>query len=200
MSQADLARNVARVGAGETDAWGQLYEELAPSVFRLCRRVLPTREDAEDATTEIFLKVRLRLDQYDSSRPFRPWLYKLASNHCWDELRKRRVRGETEAGDLDALQAESSGHNQQAPRAQQAQQGQQGPLASLLAQQSRKDIRGAVAKLGDRDRLAIAMRYFAELSYQEIADVLGMNSSAVGVLLLRARRRLRQTLVEEGKA
>ncbi len=191
MSQADLARNVARVRAGETDAWGQLYEELAPSVFRLCRRVLPTREDAEDATTEIFLKVRLRLDQYDSSRPFRPWLYKLASNHCWDELRKRRVRGETEAGDLDALQAESSGHNQQA---------QQGPLASLLAQQSRKDIRGAVAKLGDRDRLAIAMRYFAELSYQEIADVLGMNSSAVGVLLLRARRRLRQTLVEEGKA
>ncbi len=194
MSQADLARNVGRVRAGESDAWGQLYEELAPSVFRLCRRVLPTREDAEDATTEIFLKVRLRLDQYDSSRPFRPWLYKLASNHCWDELRKRRVRGETEAGDLDALQAESSGHNQQAPQAQQ------GPLASLLAQQDRKDIRGAVAKLGDRDRLAIAMRYFAELSYQEIADVLGMNSSAVGVLLLRARRRLRQTLVEEGKA
>ena len=102
MSQADLARNVARVRAGETDAWGQLYEELAPSVFRLSRRVLPTREDAEDATTEIFLKVRLRLDQYDSSRPFRPWLYKLASNHCWDELRKRRARGETEAGDLDA--------------------------------------------------------------------------------------------------
>ncbi len=194
MSQADLARNVARVRAGETDAWGQLYEELAPSVFRLCRRVLPTREDAEDATTEIFLKVRLRLDQYDSSRPFRPWLYKLASNHCWDELRKRRVRGETQAGDLDALQADSSGNTQQ------AQQAQQGPLASLLAQQSRKDIRGAVAKLGDRDRLAIAMRYFAELSYQEIADVLGMNASAVGVLLLRARRRLRQTLVEEGKA
>ena len=194
MSQADLARNVARVRAGETDAWGQLYEELAPSVFRLCRRVLPTREDTEDATTEIFLKVRLRLDQYDSSRPFRPWLYKLASNHCWDELRKRRVRGETQAGDLDALQADSSGNTQQ------AQQAQQGPLASLLAQQDRKDIRGAVAKLGDRDRLAIAMRYFAELSYQEIADVLGMNSSAVGVLLLRARRRLRQTLVEEGKA
>ena len=194
MSQADLAQNVARVRAGETDAWGQLYEELAPSVFRLCRRVLPTREDAEDATTEIFLKVRLRLDQYDSSRPFRPWLYKLASNHCWDELRKRRVRGETQAGDLDALQADSSGNTQQ------AQQAQQGPLASLLAQQSRKDIRGAVAKLGDRDRLAIAMRYFAELSYQEIADVLGMNASGVGVLLLRARRRLRQTLVEEGKA
>jgi len=187
MSQADLAGNVARVRAGESDAWGQLYEELAPSVFRLCRRVLPTWEDAEDATTEIFLKVRLRLEQYDPTRPFRPWLYSLASNHCWDELRRRRSRGQTEAGDLDAIYTESS------------EEQQAGPLASLLAEQDKKDIRGAVAKLGDRDRLAIAMRYFAELSYQEISDVLGMNSSAVGVLLLRARRRLRQMLVEESK-
>lgn len=187
MSQADLAQSVARVRAGESDAWGLLYEELAPSVFRLCRRVLPTWEDAEDATTEIFLKVRLKLDQYDSTRPFRPWLYKLASNHCWDELRKRRTRGETEVGDLDALPG-------------RAEEQQPGPLASLLAEQNRRDIRGAVANLGDRDRLAIAMRYFAELSYQEIADVLGINSSAVGVLLLRARRRLRQTLIEKTKA
>ena len=188
MSQADLARNVAQVRDGEPDAWGQLYEELAPSVFRLCRRVLPTWEDAEDATTEIFLKVRLRLEQYDAKRPFRPWLYTLASNHCWDDLRKRRTRGETEIGDLDTVHVEN-------PEEQQT-----GPLATLLAEQDKKDLRGAVAKLGDRDRLAIAMRYFAELSYQEIADVLGMNSTAVGVLLLRARRRLRQTLVEEGKA
>ena len=155
---------------GSGPAWGQLYEELAPSVFRLCRRVLPTWQDAEDATTEIFLKVRLRLEQYDSTRAFRPWLYTLASNHCWDDLRRRRTRGETEAGDLDAVQS--------------SEEQQPGPLASLLAEQDKKDIRRAVAKLGDRDRLAIAMRYFAELSYQEIADVLGMNSSAVGVLLL----------------
>ena len=181
MSQADLARNVGRVRAGETDGWGELYEELAPSVFRLCRRVLPTREDAEDATTEIFLKVRLRLDQYDSTRPFRPWLYKLASNHCWDELRKRRTRGDTEAHDLDQLHAAAPS----------------GPLASLMAEQEKQDIRDAVGKLADRDRLAVTMRYFAELSYQEIADVLGINSSAVGVLLLRARVRLRQSLVDK---
>ena len=61
------------------------------------------------------MKVRLRLDQYDSGRPFRPWLYKLASNHCWDELRKRRTRRETEAGDLDALHVESSEDKQPGP-------------------------------------------------------------------------------------
>ena len=183
MSQAELVARIARVQAGEADAWGELYQELAPSVFRLCRRSLRTREDAEDATTEIFLKVRVKLTQYDTDRPFRPWLFKLAANHCWDELRRRRRRGEI--GDLDSLGAESP---------------EPGPLAQLLAEQKREDVRTALAKLNDRDRLALTMRYYAELSYQEIAEVLSVTSTVVGVLLLRARRRLRLRLVDEGRA
>jgi RNA polymerase sigma-70 factor (ECF subfamily) len=112
-------------------------------------------------------------------------LYKVAANHCWDELRKRRNRRESETSDLDSLSVETS---------------DKGPLGYLLAEQKRQDVRSALSKLSDRDRLAIVMRYYAELNYQEIAEVLGVTSSAVGVLLLRARRRLRQTLVEEGKA
>lgn len=180
MSQAELVTRVARVQAGEADAWAELYQELAPSVFRLCRRALRTREDAEDATTEIFLKLRVKLPQYDNQRPFRPWLYKLAANHCWDELRRRRRRAEV--GDLDSLSAESP---------------DPGPLTRLLAEQRRDDVRAALAKLKDRDRLALAMRYYAELSYEEIAEILGVTSTVVGVLLLRARRRLRLLLVGE---
>ena len=184
MSEADIVQTVARVRGGEADAWGVLYQELAPSVFRLCRRALPTRQDAEDATAEIFMKARLRLTQYDSERPFRPWLYSLAANHCWDELRRRRRQMET-AGDLDALSAESP---------------EPGPLTQLLAEQNRRDVRSALARLSDRDRLAVVMRYYAELSYEEIAEVLGVTSSLVGVLLLRARRRLRGMLDKEGRA
>jgi RNA polymerase sigma-70 factor (ECF subfamily) len=183
MSQADLITRIARVQAGEADAWGELYQDLAPTVFRLCRRALKTREDAEDATTEIFLKVRVKLGQYDRHRPFRPWLFKLAANHCWDELRRRQRR--REVGDIDSLGAESP---------------EPGPLARLLAEQRRQDVRGALAKLDDRDRLALVMRYYAELSYDEIAEVLGVTSTLVGVLLLRARRRLRHMLIDEGGA
>ena len=182
MSQADLITRIARVQAGDGDAWGELYQELAPPVFRLCRRALPTREDAEDATTEIFLKLRVKLGQYDRERPFRPWLFKLASNHCWDELRRRRRRGEV--ADVDELGAESH---------------EPSPLAQLLTKQKKQDVRAALARLHDRDRLALVMRYYAELSYEEIADVLGVTSTLVGVLLLRARRRLRQVLVDEGR-
>ena len=183
MSQTELVTRVMRVRAGEADAWGELYQELAPSVFRLCRRTLPTREDAEDATTEIFLKVRAKLVQYDIERPFRPWLFKLAANHCWDELRRRRHH--VEIGDLDSLGAENP---------------EPSPLARLLTKQKRQDVRAGLAKLNDRDRLALAMRYYAELSYDEIADVLGVTSTVVGVLLLRARRRLRLLLVDEERA
>ena len=183
MSQAELVTRVERVRSGETHAWGELYQELAPSVFRLCRRVLPTREDAEDATTEVFLKLRVKLAQYDPQRPLRPWLFKLAANHCWDELRRRRRL--RESGDVDSLGAENPGPS---------------PLAFLLAEQERKEVRAALAKLNDRDRLALAMRYYAELSYEEIAEVLGMTSTAIGVLLLRARRRLRLLLADKGGA
>src|ERR1700759_4483884 len=94
------------VRAGDSEAWGELYRRYAPAMFRFCRRALPTPEDAEDATTEIFMKVRQKLGTYDSSRPFTAWLYKVASNHCWDLLRRRRIRQDLETGDIETMPLE----------------------------------------------------------------------------------------------
>ena len=74
MSEAELADVLTQVRAGNSDAWGELYRRYAPAIFRFCRRALPTREDAEDATAEVFVKVRQKLSTYDSSRPFTAWL------------------------------------------------------------------------------------------------------------------------------
>src|SRR5271156_2825464 len=65
---------VARARAGDNDAWGQLYWDFAPAIFRFCRRALPTREDAEDATMDIFIKLQKNLSQYDETRSFSAWL------------------------------------------------------------------------------------------------------------------------------
>src|SRR3989304_6635617 len=92
----DLEPLVELARAGSSAAWGRVYETLAPSVFRICRRVLASREDAEDATSEIFLRARVRLASSESSRPFAPRLYRVAASHCWDEIRKRRGRREVE--------------------------------------------------------------------------------------------------------
>ena len=69
MSAAEIAEVLTQVRAGDADAWGELYRMYGPAIFRFCRRALPTREDAEDATTEVFMKVRQKLGTYDSSRP-----------------------------------------------------------------------------------------------------------------------------------
>jgi RNA polymerase sigma-70 factor (ECF subfamily) len=179
MSETELAQLLSQVRAGDADAWGELYRRYAPAMFRFCRRLLPAREDAEDATTEIFMKVQQKLGTYDSSRPFTAWLYKVASNHCWDTLRRRHIRQDLETGDVDELPLEHPDPSQ---------------LQQLEAEHSGKEVRDGLAKLPDRARAALVLRYYADLSYEEIAETLGVRRQFVGVLLLRARHQLRDVL------
>jgi RNA polymerase sigma-70 factor, ECF subfamily len=170
---------IARARAGDADAWGDLYREFAPAIFRFCRRALPTREDAEDATMEIFMKLRDKLAQYDESRSFSAWLYKVAANHCWDLLRRRKIRQDKETDDLENVPLAHPDPSQ---------------LDKMIEQRSSEEVRKALDKLGSRARMALVMRYYSDMSYDEIADALGVRRAFVGVVLLRARHELRQAL------
>src|SRR6202012_1016563 len=70
---------IARARAGDADAWGELYREYAPAMFRFCRRALPTREDAEDATMEIFMKLRDKRAQ-------------ITVGICFDAVKSARIK------------------------------------------------------------------------------------------------------------
>jgi len=185
MSEAELPDLLSQVRAGDAEAWGELYRRYAQAIFRFCRRVLPTPEDAEDATTEIFMKVRQKVGTYDSSRPFSAWLYKVAGNHCWDMLRRRRVRQDLETGDVETLPLEHPDPSQ---------------LDRMISEHAGKEVRDGLARLPARARMALVLRYFAEMSYEEIAETLGVRRAFVGVLLLRARHQLRETLTRAEEA
>ena len=172
---------IVRARAGDTQAWGDLYREFAPAIFRFCRRAMPTREDAEDATMEIFMKLRDKLVQYDSSRSFAAWLYRVAANHCWDMLRRRKARHDKDTQDIEDLPLEAPEPNQ---------------LEKLIEERTSEEVRKALDKLGARARMALVMRYYSDMSYDEIADALGVRRPFVGVVLLRARHELRQALGE----
>jgi RNA polymerase sigma-70 factor, ECF subfamily len=172
---------IARARAGDTQAWGDLYREYAPAIFRFCRRALPSKEDAEDATMEIFMKFSEKLIQYDPSRSFTAWLYKVAANHCWDMLRRRKARHEKDMEDVDETPLQAPEPNQ---------------LERLIEERTSEEVRKALEKLGARARMALVMRYYSEMSYDEIADALGVRRPFVGVVLLRARHELRQALGE----
>jgi RNA polymerase sigma-70 factor, ECF subfamily len=172
---------IARARAGDTQAWGDLYRDYAPAIFRFCRRAMPTREDAEDATMEIFMKLREKLAQFDPSRSFTAWLYKVAANHCWDMLRRRKARHDKDTEDVDELPLETPEPNQ---------------LEKLIEERTGEEVRKALDKLGARARMALVMRYYSDMSYDEIADALGVRRPFVGVVLLRARHELRQALLQ----
>ena len=172
---------IVRARAGDTQAWGDLYREFAPAIFRFCRRAMPTREDAEDATMEIFMKLREKLVQYDPGRSFTAWLYRVAANHCWDMLRRRKARHDKDTQDIDDLPLEAPEPNQ---------------LEKLIEERTSEEVRKALDKLGARARMALVMRYYSDMSYDEIADALGVRRPFVGVVLLRARHELRQALGE----
>ena len=174
---------IGRARIGDAEAWGELYREYAPAIFRFCRRALPTREDAEDATMDIFMKLKDKLVQYDQSRSFTAWLYKVAANHCWDMLRRRKTRQDKETEDLESVPLEHPDPNQ---------------LDRLIEQRTSEEVRRALDKLGARARMALVMRYYSDMSYDEIADALGVRRAFVGVVLLRARHELRQALGDSG--
>jgi RNA polymerase sigma-70 factor (ECF subfamily) len=172
-----------RARSGDAEAWGELYKRYVAAVFRFCRRALPTREDAEDATTEIFMKLREKIGQYDPTRPFQAWLYKVSANHCWDLLRRRRIRQDLETGEVEQLPLEHP---------------DPGQLDQLVRQQTSQTVRAALEELPPRARMALVLRFYADMNYDEIAEALGVRRAFVGVVLLRARHQLRDALSKRG--
>src|SRR5215813_90497 len=180
---AEPTEAIARAKAGDAEAWGELYRDYAPAIFRFCRRAMPPREDAEDATMEIFMKLKGKLGQYDTTRSFSAWLYKVAANHCWDILRRRKIRQGKETEDVESLPLEHPEPTQ---------------LEKLIERRSSEEVRKALENMGARARMALVMHYYSDMSYDEIADALRVRHAFMGIMLLRARHELQQAL--EGNA
>jgi len=171
---------VARVALGDREAFAELYGAHAEPVARLCRRLLGSEQEAQDARSEVFLRAREGIASYDPRRAFRSWLLAIASHHCIDQLRRRALEGRLfEPADLAEDTLPESGPT---------------PLGSALLRERRDQLLAALDTLAPRQRAPLVLRYFAELSYHEIAVLLGVRTRDVGVLLFRAKLRLREAL------
>jgi RNA polymerase sigma-70 factor (ECF subfamily) len=159
----------------------RLFDAHAAKVRSLCRYVLGSREQAEDAVSEVYLKARQAQALYDPRQSFAAWIMAVARHHCFDLLRRRRVEAclfSPSEPDADAL-----------PGADEC-----APLAGVLARESRQALRAAIEKLPQRYRLPLVLRYYEELSYDEIAAELEVTRQDVATLLFRAKQRLRAAL------
>lgn len=164
--------------AGNREAFSKLVDAYQTPVYNLTYRMLGNVDEAEEAAQETFLRVYTRLDRYNPAYKFSTWVLSIASNHCIDRLRKRRI---TWLSLDDPLPAEFS------PRLSAKQPG---PEQSTMQQEMRSDVQGLLESLQPDYRAAVVLRYWYEMSYEEIADVMDTSVSAIKSRLFRARKML----------
>jgi RNA polymerase sigma-70 factor (ECF subfamily) len=176
-SDEDLAR---RAQAGDADAFAVLVVRYQRAVLNLAYRMLGDAQEAEDVAQDVFVRAYQSLDRFDPARRFFSWLYRIAVNRCLSY--RARPRPDTlDAGAHLAVPDAAPSPEQQAAR-----------------HETQAAIRAAIAALPEHERALVALRYGAELSYEEIAATMQLPLGTVKTRLFRARQRLAGLLEEEG--
>lgn len=176
-------RLMGLVGAGDAGAFEQLVERHQRLVVGTVSRMLGNNSDAEDIAQQVFVRVWKSAKRYVPRAKFTTWLLKITRNLVFNELRRRSRHPQV------PLQTEAE-EEERPIRDEHAA----APDASLLEQELQKAIDAAIANLPEAQRLAVILRRYEELSYEEIAETLEQSVSAVKSLLFRARTELRTSL------
>lgn len=184
MEASDLAV-VARVKAGDLDAFRHLVERHSRSVFRLAYRLTGHEQDAEDVVQETFLKAYRQIRRFEARSSFATWLYRITVNCSHDLLRQRPRAGTRPSLDDPDLGLEAGLADGTASA---------DPLRELASRQIDERVRSAMRELSDQERSAFVMRHFEGLSIDEIGRALGLQTSAAKHSVFRAVQKLRRAL------
>ena len=176
-----------RVKQGDAAAFAELVDKYKQPVVNLVCRMIRDAAEAEDLAQNVFVQVYKSAHRYKRSAKFSTWLFTIARNLCLNEIR-RRSRHPAES--LDASRSEQEDHLSP----QIADRKACGPPESLLQSELEDKIEQAVAELPENQRTAILLCRQEELSYEEIAEVLGCSLSATKSLIHRGRETLKHKL------
>lgn len=177
-SESDEALAV-RVQTGDHEAFAELMRRYEPKMTRYGRRFLATAEDVEDIVQDIFIKTYTNIQSYNESYPFSPWLYRIAHNAFANELR-RRSRRPILSFSTDMLLPNLRGDTD--------------VEADVIAREDAALVEAQLAALSLQHREVLVLYFFEELSYEEIADVLRIPKTTVGVRLSRAKKQLKKLM------
>lgn len=176
-----------RVREGDQDAFAQLVEKYKQPVMNLVYRTLPDATEAEDLAQHVFLQVYKSAHRYEVAAKFSTWLFTIARNLCLNEIR-RRSRHPAES--LDQTREGDEEH----PVRQVEDTRIFSPPDALLQRELEQKIDQAVNNLPEKQRTALMLCRQEELSYEDIAKVLGCSVSATKSLIHRARETLKEQL------
>jgi RNA polymerase sigma-70 factor, ECF subfamily len=180
----DDAAVVARVRAGEKDCFRLLVERHSHDIFRLAFRMMGNEQDAEEVVQDTFLRAYRGLDRFESRSSFSTWIYRIATNRCYDLLDQRKSRPEpVVVGDAEEERPED-----------RIPSSSPGPDRALLSGEIAERLRLVMFQLTASERTAFVLRHFEGQSIEEIAKVLNIGPGAAKNSIHRAVQKLRQEL------
>lgn len=161
-------------------AYATLMERYRDSIYHTMYKMVHNKDDAEDLTIEAFAKAFRKLHTYAPNFAFSTWLFRIATNNGIDFIRKKRIKMLSIDDPLDEAGGAQDYSNNLKSNALD-------PEERYIRQQRKKIMRDLLAKLSDKYRKMIELRFFEELSYQEIADELDLPIGTVKAQLFRAK-------------
>jgi RNA polymerase sigma-70 factor (ECF subfamily) len=173
---------MARGARGDEEAFRLLVVRWERPVFAFLERMLGSREEAQDLGQETFIRMFQQAERYRPSGRFRSWLFRIAGNLARSRLRRRRI--------VKWVSFEPLLHDR--PAADETQED------LVLRNERRRAVREALGRLPERQRQALVLRRYQDLSQEEIAEAMNTTVPAVESLLSRAMVALRMDLTREG--
>ena len=180
---AEDVRLMQLVSGGDTAAFEMLVERHQRLVIGTVAKMLGNNSDVEDIAQQVFVRVWKSAKRYVPRAKFTTWLLKITRNLVFNEMRRQKRHSHM------PLQVEA-GEDERPIKDEHAAS----PDASLLEKELQEAIDAAIARLPESQRMAVILRRYEELSYEEIAQTLDQSVSAVKSLLFRARTELRDNL------
>ena len=173
---------------GDQDAFEQLVRQYDQSVLRLALNLLRSEEDARDAYQEAFLKAYRNLGSFRFECSFHTWLYRIVTNICLDQIRRRNVRKEESA-----IVATTDGTRDMFDAVEDAR-AEADPERDLLRRELGHRIQEALNRLGPRERLVFELKHYQGLRLRVIGEMLSTSEETAKNCLYRATQKLRAAL------
>lgn len=180
--ESEAAELMERACDGDVEAFEKIVNLYRCRVISYCWRMVGAM--AEDAAQDVFIKLYLALDRFDPSKPVRPFLFRIAHNHCVDILKKKRIRA------ISFLQ-----RNEQKCEIQ-PRDDRPDPEESTLNAELRQAIQGALAKVPVGYRSPLVMWHVEGISYAEISQILDLPLGTVKARIHRGRKLLQQKMAK----
>jgi RNA polymerase sigma-70 factor (ECF subfamily) len=188
-TQIDEAALIRAAQAGDQDAFERLVRIYDQSVLRLAMNLLRSPEDARDVYQEAFLRVFRNLHNFRFDCSFHTWLYRIVTNLCLDQMRKRKVRKEEPSV---VVTAQDAPVDRMESVVEQRVDGD--PQRHLFSGQLRKRVKEVLEELTPRERMVFELRHYEGLRLKKIGEMLGTTEEAAKNCLFRATQKMRAGL------